>query len=224
MIKRIFDIITFPFYLIYLFVSFPFKIGKIIIDDKSEKRKNNESVILRKLNESELIEIGQYLFPDCLSDYTTFITSYLRDKKTFLSENIDLLLNYNNFELDKLKPIEVIYIFGDKKQKLILTDWRGEENESEIESLLDDRLQIKTEWKNVKKQRATVDEKKQGDGEFILDLLKTIDEDLKPLNKRLVFFDLGWDAYVYGVVDHTSYESLIEKFGSLFHGTDKLRK
>ena len=64
MIKRVFDILTFPFYLIYLLISFPFKIAKIIIDDKNEKRKNCENETLLKTKDEELIEIGQLLFSE----------------------------------------------------------------------------------------------------------------------------------------------------------------
>lgn len=224
MIKRIFLIITFPFYLIFQFISLPFKIVKIILDDKIEKRKHIEKTTLRKVSQEELIETGQYLFADFKADFAAFFYSFLKDKKTFLVKNKELLAEYDNFELDKLKAIEVIYIFGDSKQKLYLTDWRGEENEREIVNFLEDKLQIKSDWKNVNELRKGADEERQRDGEFIVDLLKTIDKDLEPINKRLIFFDLGWDAYVYTVVDQTSYKAITDKFGTLFHGTKKLRK
>jgi hypothetical protein len=224
MIKRVFEIITFPFYLIFQFISFPFKILKIILDDKTENRKHKKKTTLRKTSQEEFIEIGQYLFADSYTDFATFLNSFLNDKKTFLVENKELLEEYDNFELDKLKASEVVYIFGDSKQKLNLTDWRGEENEREIENFLKDKLHIKTDWKKVNELRKGVDEEKQRDGEFIMDLLKTIDKDLAPLNKRLIFFDIGWDAYVYTVVDLTSFKTITEKFGALFHGTESLRK
>jgi hypothetical protein len=224
MIKRIFDLVTFPFYLIYRLISFPFKIAKIIIDDKIEKRRNSESKALIKTSDKELIEIGPFLFSELSNDYTTFIRSYLTDKKTFLNENKKLLEEYDNFEMEKLKPIEVIYIFGDSKGKLWMTDWRGEENETEIEQFFEDKLQIKTDWKNVTDIRKGLEEEKQRDGKFIIDLLNTFDKDLETLNKRLIFLNLGWDAYVYTVIDQVSYKTITDKFGTLFHGTEKLRK
>lgn len=81
MIKRIFDILTFPFYLIYLFVSFPFKIAKIIIDDKIEKRKYKDTKLSSNTNDEELIDIGTIIFSEFSNDYKTFIKSYLKDKK-----------------------------------------------------------------------------------------------------------------------------------------------
>lgn len=176
------------------------------------------------MNNTDLLEAGQLLFPELKTDFEFFFNSFLKDKKTFLADNQELLEEYDNFELDKLKPIEVIYIFGDSKEKLWMTDWRGEENEKEIEIFLENKLQIKTDWRNVNEIRKGADEEKQRDGEFIIDLLKTIDKDLEILNKRLIFLDLGWDAYVYTVVDQSSNKTIIDKFGTLFHGTEKLRK
>lgn len=224
MIKRIFEIITFPFYLIFLVISFPFKILKIILDDKTEKKKQNKKTSSRKISQEELLEIGRFLFTDCYADFITFLNSFLNDRKTFIVENKELLEGYDNFELDKLKAIEVVYIFGDSKQKLNLTDWHGEENEREIENFLEDKLQIKTDWISVNGLRKGVDEEKQRDGKFIISLLMTIDRDLEPLSKKLIFFDLGWDSYVFTVVDQTSYKTLTDKYGILFYGTEKLRK
>lgn len=103
-----------------------------------------------------------------------------------------------------------------------MTDWRGEENEREIEYFLEDKIKIKTDWKNANEIRKGVDEKRKRDGKFIIDLLKTIDQDLASLNKRLIFLDLGWDAYVYTVVDQVSYKTINNKFKTLFHWTEKL--
>ena len=108
------------------------------------------------VNSTDLLETGQLLFPELKTDFEFFFNSFLNDKKTFLGDNQELLENYDNFELDKLKPIEVIYIFGDSKGKLWMTDWRGEENEREIELFLEDKLQIKTDWKNVNEKRVVL--------------------------------------------------------------------
>jgi hypothetical protein len=177
-----------------------------------------------KTYDKELIDIGTLLFPELKTYFETFFNTFLNNKKRFLTENKQLLEDYDNFQLDKLTPLEVIYIFGDSKEKLWMTDWRGEENEREIQNFLEDKLQIKTDWKNVNEIRKEVDEEKQKDGKIILDLLKTIDKDLEALNKRLIFLDLSWDAYVFTVVDQVSYKSITDNFGTLFHGTEKLRK
>jgi hypothetical protein len=224
MIKRISDIASFPFYLIYLLISFPFKIIIIIINDKAVKRSYKESRLSVKINDDELFEIGTILFPEFKIDFKTFFDTFQKDRKGFLVEFEKLLDKYDNLELNKLKPIEFVYIFGDSKGKLSTTDWRGEENEREIEYYIENKLQIKTNWYNVNEIRKGVDQETQRDGKFIIELLKTIDKDLEPLNKRLVFLDLGWDAYVYTVIDQVSDQTITDKFVTYFYGTEKLSK
>lgn len=222
MIKRILEIIMFPFSLLLQFILLPFKIVKIIWDDKKEQKKSNTDAISNKTKKEELSSAGHYLFPDFAAEFATFFNEHQNNKKRFLSSNKSLLVRYDNFELEQLKPIEVVYIFGDSKQKVTITDWRGEENEREIEHFLENKLQIKALWNNTKELRKAVDEKKQNDPEFVIALLKTIDKDLYPLKKRIIFFNLGWDSYVHTAVSQASYKMLTEKFGFFFHGTDKL--
>jgi hypothetical protein len=223
MLRRIFDIITFPFYLVYLFVSFPFYLAKIIIEAKIEDQKRSGRN-RKKLKNDDLVEAGKYLFPDYFSDFEIFIKSFLQNKAKFILENKALLLGYDNFEMNKLKPIDVIYIFGDSKKLFNLADWRGEENESETEHFLEETFDIKSEWKNANRLRKGSDEDDQDEGGFIIDLFKAIDKDLKPLHKRLVFLDLGWDSYVYTIVEKSSHKILTERFGILVHGTENLMK
>lgn len=194
----------------------------IIIVGAIQAFRNKKGNLL--INNSDLFEAGQLLFPQLQTDFDFFFNSFLKDKKSFLADNQELLEDYDNFELDNLKPIEVIYIFGDSKEKLWMTDWRGEENEREIENFIEDKLKIKSDWTKTNGLRKGADEEKQRDGEFIIDLLKNIDKDLEAMNKRLIFLDLGWDAYVYTVVDQYSYQTITDKFGTLFHGTEKLKK
>jgi hypothetical protein len=175
------------------------------------------------IRNSDLLPVGPLLFPNETEKFETFFNSYLDDKKKFLFENEQILEEYE-FDNEKLTALEVIYIFGDQNKKTFITDWRGEENESEIESFLETDVSIKTDWNNVEQLRKEIDEDQQRDGKFIIDLFKNIDKDLAPLNKKLVFFNLGWDAYVYTVVDSGSFATLNNRFGSFFHGTEKLRK
>ena len=183
-------------------------------------RNKKESLVS---NSSELLEAGQLLFPNKKIQFESFFNSYSTDKEKFLSDNEDLLAEYDNFDLNKIKSIEIIYIFGDSNNQLFLTDWRGEETEREIENFMKNNLQIKSDWLNVNKLRIGISEEKQRDGKFIIELFKTIDKDLATMNKKLIFMDLGWDSYVYTVVDEVSYKTLIEKFGTHFHGTEKLK-
>ncbi len=194
----------------------------IIIVRVIQAFRNKKSNVL--VNNSDLLEAGQLLFPELKTDFKVFYETFLKNKKDFIANNIDLLKGYDNFELNKLKPIEAMYIFGDSKKKLWMTDWCGEENEREIENFIENELKISTEWTIANELRKGADEVTQRDGKFIIDLLKSIDKDLTSINKSLLFLDLGWDAYVYTVVDQTTLKTINEKFGTLFYGTEKFTK
>jgi hypothetical protein len=176
------------------------------------------------VSNTDLLEAGQLLFPKLKTEFEHFFLTFLKDKKTFLVDNAELLEDYDNFELDKLKPIEVIFIFGDSKENLWITDWRGEENEREIENFIENKLKIKSDWTNTRELRKGAFQEKHRDGEYIIDLFKTIDTDLETLGKRIIFIDFDWDAYVFTVVDQSTFKTLIEKFGTHLHGTEKLKK
>lgn len=193
----------------------------IIVLSVLQAFRNKQKKILFK--DSDLVLLGELLFPTTRLEFDSFFNSYLNDQKSFLIENKVVLEDYDNFELDRLKAIEVIYIFGDSKNKLWMTDWRGEENTGEIEQFLESTLDIKCEWVKANSLRSIADETEYEDGEFAIDLLKAIDNDLEQINKKLIFLDLGWDSYVYTALDQESVRTIIEKNESLFHSSDKLR-
>ena len=70
--------------------------------------------------------------------------------------------------------------------------------------------------------RSIIDEKNRIEGKFIVELLKAIDSDLRLINKKILFLNLEWDAYVYTVVDKNSYNKITEKDNSSFYGTEKM--
>lgn len=221
MIRRTFEIIAYPFHLIYLMISFPFKVLKIILDDRKAKRASNINTKSKPIKDVELLQIGQLLFPKNSSEFETFFNFYLTDYKRFIYENQKLLNDYNNLEKDKLKATEVIYIYGNSKGFFLMTDWKGEENKREIEHFFETKLQIKIDWAYTNKLRESIVEEKCNDGKYITELLKTIDKDLAILDKKLIFLDLQWDAYVYTAIDQTLYHTITDKFGAYFHGMEK---
>lgn len=207
-----------------MLISFPFDIAKIAREDKQRKKLKGEDGILRKNPEEDLGEVGPYLFPACIKDFELFFNSFLNDKEAFLSEYKIVLEAPDNFELDKLKPIEVIYLFGKSKEQWQLTDWRGEENENEIESFVETKLKVEIHWKHVSELRKRIGLEAQRDGKFILDLFVAVDKDLKPLSKKLIFLDMNWDAYVYTLVEQSSYDSITGSFKASFCGSEELMK
>ena len=173
---------------------------------------------------SNYLEIGLLLFPNHKNEFESFFNSFTASKAKFISDYDELLQDYDNFELEKLKAIEVLYIFGDSKKQLWLTDWKGEENEKEIETFVEKHLNQKITWTNASKFRSDNAKTDQRDGNFVIDLFKQADKDLQQINRRLIFFSLGWDAYVFTTVDTKSFNQITTKMPSNFEGADKLRK
>ena len=71
-----------------------------------------------------------------IKEFLIFYNLYAADYEKFKPKYNTILKNYNNFDLENLKPIEILYIFGDNKKAINLIDWRGEENLYEIEDTL----------------------------------------------------------------------------------------
>ena len=175
-------------------------------------------------NNSDFLEAGQLLFPNHKTEFVNFFNSFIADKAKFIFEHEELLQDYDNFELEKLKAIEVLYIFGDSKKQLWVTDWRGEENEKEIETFIEKHLNQKVTWANAAKFRTDNAKADTREGDFVIGLFKQIDKDLQQINQQLIFFSLGWDAYVFNTVDTKSFDQITTKLPSHFEGADKLRK
>jgi hypothetical protein len=171
-------------------------------------------------NNSELLRVGTLIFQNHKEEFVSFYNLYLHDKKKFLVQK-----EMEEFDLENLRPIDVLYIFGASKNLVHLIDWRGEEYEEDIETYIEDHLlKQKHTWTNASKLRLGVDEQKQRNGKFIVDLFKSVDNDLQAINQRILFFDLGSDAYAYTTLDSKTFDEIILNAPDSFHGTNKLRK
>jgi hypothetical protein len=177
----------------------------------------------RLAKESSFSEIGRLLYPDHVAAFDTIFNAYLTDTKKFVRENEELLEEYD-FDDGEIKAIELLYIFGDMKEKVSMTDWRGEENSKEVEEFIERMMLVKPVWTNTNQLRANSKEDDERDGDFIIDLFKAIDKDLNVLDKKLIFYQLGWDAYVYTVVDSKTFKDIIAKAPGSFVGSAKLKK
>jgi len=169
-------------------------------------------------SDSQLEKIGMLIFPDYKDEFKKFYDLYLQDPKQFLAQK-----ELQEFDLGEMRAIDVLYAFGELKSLVHLIDWRGEEDEDQIETYLENNhLKQKHTWTNTSKIRVGVSEEKQRNGKFIITLFKSIDKDLQPINQRLIFLDLGSDAYAYTIVDSNTFDEIISHSPSNFHGSNKL--
>ena len=181
--------------------------------DQIAKKKHNK-------DNTQFLGIARYLTAKNADEFDTFYNQYFRRKKDFIAQNLMLLKEYDNFDLDNLKPVELLYIFLSSKKLIGLIDWTGEENEYEIEDFLA-KIISPPKWQNVQKFRNNTDNKKLKGDKFIRMLFKATDKDLQTINQRLVFLDMEWDAYVYTCINKKDFEAVMKS--QFFYGVDKLR-
>ncbi|WP_184550392.1 DUF6630 family protein [Mucilaginibacter sp. FT3.2] len=166
-------------------------------------------------------EIGEMTFPAYREEFCDFYKSYLGGPKMFVTRHARLLKDADSFAPKKLKPIDIFYLFADSKKLVKVVDWRGEENKGEIEEFIDQLLTRENTWTNVSKLRVCLNAENRS-GNFIVDLFKAVDIDLKVIGRRLVFFELGGDAYVYTVIDSKTASQVIKQSGGALYGVEKL--
>jgi len=210
--KRIWDVITFPFILIYMVLSFPFKMAYFILTDKKgNKRKVNPRV------KFDLKQIGQLLYPDLTNDFDDFVSLYSKSKTEFIKK-------YKGIEPDNnaLSELELLQLFGDINQKLGFIDWKGEEDEFEIERYLEKQIQKEVDWTNAALLRKSIASDKQRDDKFIVKLFHAIDKDLQDINVRLIFLNMDWDAYVFLPVKQQGFNKVLELGANQFKNANEL--
>jgi len=214
MLKRIWEIITFPFVLLYTVLLFPFKIAYIIITDKKgNKRKINSSV------KFDIKPVGQLLYPDLTKDFDDFLNLYSKNKTEFRKKYKEVQTDDN-----ELSEIELLQSFGDINQKLGFTDWKGEENEFEIVEYIEEQIQGEITWTNSASLRKSIAIDKQRDGKFILKLFQEIDKDLQLVDFRLIFLNMGWDAYIFLPVTQQSFDKVFELAPNQFENANDLQE
>jgi hypothetical protein len=211
-LKRIWEIITFPFFLIYMILSFPFKVAYIILTDN---RGNNKKINSRV--KFDLKKIGQLIYPDLTKDFDIFVNLYSKNKTEFRKKYKEI--ETGNGELSEL---DLLQLFGDINQKLGFVDWKGEENEFEIEGYIEKQIQKEIAWTNTTLLRKSIAIDKQRDGKFIVKLFQAIDKDLQSINFRLIFLNMDWDAYVFLPVKHQDFNKVLDFAANRFKNVNEL--
>jgi hypothetical protein len=139
-------------------------------------------------------------------------------KPTFQTE-IELFFKSSK---DGLRPIDLFFNFMVDKKQVLNIDWRGEENEGEIETFIESLNQEQIHWTKVNQLRTSQQTRKDSDENFTIKLLKSIDEDLQNINTRLLFLKTDGDSYVFTSVDTGTYRKVLDKLETEFYGVNKL--
>lgn len=161
---------------------------------------------------TDYLEIGKLIFPERAEVLTGFFESFRSDKEGFLKRNEELIDSYG---FERMTEFHLLYVIGDTEELLGFIDWRGEENERELEEFVDGQLGAGiVAWSATNKLRSSSKDIDQNDGTFIIKLFKSIDNDLREVGKTLLFFDMGSDSYSFTIVSVEAYD----KVRSMAHG------
>ncbi|MFA9212712.1 MAG: hypothetical protein ACEQSR_02565 [Candidatus Methylacidiphilales bacterium] len=149
----------------------------------------------------EYLEIGKLLFENNREEFETFYNSRLQKNRV------------------NIRPIEIIQEFSSLKKLSLIVDSYGEENEGEVKAFVSLLINQDITWNNTNNvNEENIDYSE--DEFYILKLFKAIDKDLVELNKKLLFFDLGTDSYIFTVTDKRKYHIICKCKD--FHGSEKL--
>lgn len=166
-------------------------------------------------------KFGAILYSDSAEDFQNCVKTFSNDKEKFEEEYAELIDDFGvNPEESKL--VDLLYAYGDSKNKVIYIDWRGEENEREIEEYIDTAFSKEHKWLKTGKLREESENLDREDGKFIIHLLKEIDNDLKDTNERLMFFSTNWDGYGFTVVSEQQFEEIQNFPNSIMKTVDEV--
>ena len=167
--------------------------------------KNN---IIRLVDDTTaFIKIGKILFPKHSDDIEKCITLFSKNEAEFV-EKYENLVNEYDVIVGESSMTELLFSYGDSKNKVIYIDWRGEENEGEIEEYIQNTLSFQIDFTETTKFRKQSIELEKRDGEFVLNLFNEINTDLFKSGLILAFFNIEWDAYGFMVIPIKKFEEI----------------
>jgi hypothetical protein len=139
------------------------------------------------------LDLGKNLYHTHSAEFENYYEEYLEDIGCFKDFNWDVIGDY---EFKRLNPFNVLFAYGAHYEHLLYLDWRGEENDGEVIKFIEMTFPKQDfEWLSTLEflKKSNVQDKR--DGDYILDLFKTIDKDLNKSNYGLLFFNTDADGY-----------------------------
>ncbi|MFD2823964.1 hypothetical protein ACFS5M_09800 [Lacinutrix iliipiscaria] len=150
-------------------------------------------------DKDDFIKIAKILYPEYADDIENCFQLFVDNTSKF-EENYSELINDFYITPGESTLIDLLYAYGDSKNKVVYIDWRGEENKGEIEEYITDILNTEVDFSETENFRSKSKDLDQRDGEFILELFNKINEDLNKEGMTLAFFNIEWDAYGFTII------------------------
>ncbi|UII24890.1 hypothetical protein LVD15_16450 [Fulvivirga maritima] len=176
----------------------------------------------RKMNPKELcLQLGKRLYHTHSVEFQDYYEEYLEDLGEFKDMYFDV---YEEFDFKRLGPFEVLYAYGAHYEHAYYIDWRGEENEKEVESYVEQTFpKVKFSWSATETLRSEYSASNLRDGNFIIKLFKAVDEDIRRQGYALLFFTIDADGYCFIPTDIDTYELAIGGLKRKFNGAADIK-
>jgi hypothetical protein len=155
------------------------------------------------------IEIAKIIYPENETEINNCFNLYKENKKKFRKDFEEIIEEFD-FDSENGTLTELLYSFGEWKGKTVYIDWRGEENEGEIEEYISDIINKKIDFKITKELREKAINTDQRDGVFIKKLFNSIQIDLNNNGYEIMFFNIDWDGYGFTVINQSDVNNILK--------------
>jgi len=153
------------------------------------------------LNIYKAEQIGKVLFESKQLRFEEYTKTYKTNK-----HNFDMIYGEDVSGVgkpEKMSLLDFILLFGDHEDEILTIDWRGEENEEEIQSWCEEKLGYNVDWYLVKQLKA------KSIKVSIEKLIQAINNDLNKINSNLIVFDSANDSFELAVISTENLNKLI---------------
>jgi|GEM_PF-4058492 hypothetical protein len=150
---------------------------------------------------SKAVKIGELLFESKSKEFEEFVHLFSGNKSEFSiqyeSDFEDMGLTIADVTL-----LDLLAYFGDNKNEMLIIDWRGEENEGEIQAFCEEKLNRIITWSSVNKLRD------QTETITLQKLFELINSDLKNIGYQLIFSNRSNDSYEIFVTTNSNFRTI----------------
>ena len=155
------------------------------------------------------LEIGKIIYPKNDNEISSCFNLFKDNKKKF-KKDFKMLIDDYEFDSDNGSLTELLFSYGDWKNKTIYIDWRGEENEGEIEEYILEIIENKINFKNTTELRKKSVDIEQRDGKYIKQLLLNINKDLNVAGYEVLYFNIDWDGYGFIIAEKSEVQKILK--------------
>lgn len=151
---------------------------------------------------NKTIQIGKLLFESKRTRFEEYVNTYKTNKHNFKMIYVDDFSGID--DIKEMTSLDFILLFGDYADEILTIDWRGEENEGEIQKWCEEKLGHPVNWTQVENFR------KEENNTSIESLIKTINSDLNQINYSLIVFDSANDSFELAVISNKNLKTIKE--------------